>query len=74
MIPGHGGPTDIIKVLKYTLDYLVYMRQEVAKILEEMVGLEEAYEIDESAFAQLDTFHELARINAEQIFRAMEFE
>ena len=35
---------------------------------------EEAYEIDQSAFAQLDTFRELARINADRIFRAMEFE
>ncbi len=74
VIPGHGGPTVISEVRKYTLDYLVYMRQEVAKILEEMGGLEEAYEIDPSAFAQLDTFRELARINADRIFRAMEFE
>ncbi len=74
VIPGHGGPTVISEVRKYTLDYLVYMRQEVAKILEEMGGLEEAYEIDQSAFAQLDTFRELARINADRIFRAMEFE
>ena len=74
VIPGHGGPTDISEVRKYTLDYLVYMRQEIAKILEEMGGLEEAYEIDQSAFAQLDTFRELARINADRIFRAMEFE
>ena len=51
VIPGHGGPTDISEVRKYTLDYLVYMRQEVAKILKEMGGLEEAYEIDQSAFA-----------------------
>ncbi len=27
VIPGHGGPTDISEVRKYTLDYLVYMRQ-----------------------------------------------
>ena len=50
------------------------MRQEIAKILEEMGDLEEAYEIDQSAFAQLDTFRGLARINADRIFRAMEFE
>ena len=74
VIPGHGRPTVIGEVRKYTLDYLVYMRQEVAKILEEIGGLGEACKIDQSAFAQLDTFRELARINADRIFRAMEFE
>ena len=59
---------------KYTVDYLVYMRQEVERILEEIGGLEQAYRIDPSAFAQLDTFRELARINADRIFHAMEFE
>jgi hypothetical protein len=36
------------------------MKQEVVKVLEEMGGLEEAYEINQSAFAHLNTFHELA--------------
>ena len=56
------------------MDYMVYMRQEVERILKEIGGLEQAYKIDPSAFAQLDTFRELARINADQIFHAMEFE
>lgn len=74
VIPGHGRPTVMSEVKKYTLDYLVYMRQEVGKIIEDMGGLQEAYEIDQSAFAHLDTFRELARQNADRIFRAMEFE
>ena len=56
------------------MDYTVYMRQEVERILEEIGGLEQAYKIDPSAFAQLDTFRDLARINADRIFHAMEFE
>ena len=60
VIPGHGGPTVISEVRKYTLNYLVYIKQEVVKILEEMGGLEEAYEINPSAFAHLNTFRELA--------------
>tara|TARA_B100001093_G_C25905002_1_gene626169 strand:+ start:106 stop:216 length:111 start_codon:yes stop_codon:yes gene_type:complete len=36
------------------------MKPEVVKILEEIGGLEEAYEIDQSAFARLNTFRELA--------------
>jgi hypothetical protein len=36
------------------------MKPEVVKILEEIGGLEEAYEIDQSAFAHLNTSRELA--------------
>ena len=72
--PGQGVPIVISEVRKYTVDYLLYMRQEVERILEEIGGLEEAYKIDQSAFAQLDTFRELARTKADRIFHAMEFE
>ena len=72
--PRQGVPIVISEVRKYTVDYMVYMRQEVERILEEIGGLEQAYKIDSSAFAQLDTFRELARINADRIFHAMEFE
>lgn len=75
IIPGHGGPTTDIEVLtRYTHDYLVYMREQVAKILEEGGTLQDAYKIDQSAYAHLDTFDELALRNAGMIFRAMEFE
>jgi len=74
VIPGHGGPTNMQEVTKYTRDYLLYMRSEVEKILDEGGGLEDAYNIDQSAYAHLDTFFELNRSNAGQIFRAMEFE
>ena len=46
----------INEVRNYTVDYLVYMRQEVERILEEIGGPEEAYKMNQSAFAQLDTF------------------
>ena len=74
VIPGHGGPTNMQEVTRYTRDYLLYMRSEVEKILDAGGGLEDAYGIDQSAYAHLDTFFELNRSNAGQIFRAMEFE
>ncbi len=75
IIPGHGGPVDNYDVLtRYTRDYLVYMRQEVEKILDAGGGLNDAYQIDQSAYAHLDTFHELSRRNAALIFQQMEFE
>jgi len=74
VIPGHGIPTNMAMVTKYTRDYLIYMRSEVEKILDEEYGLAEAYKIDQSAYSHLDTFDELAKQNAGVIFRAMEFE
>ena len=74
VIPGHGSPTHMAEVTKYTRDYLVYMREQMAKIISHGGTLLDAYKIDQSAYAHLDTFHELARINAGLLFRAMEFE
>ena len=62
------------EVRKYTRDYLIYVREQVAKILEEDGDLQQAYEMDLSAYEQLDTFDDLAKQNIGRIFRAMEFE
>ena len=74
VVPGHGTPTNIVEVRKYTRDYLIYVRTEVARILEEDGDLQEAYEMDLSAYEHLDTFSDLAKQNIGRIFRAMEFE
>lgn len=74
IIPGHGGPTNIKEVTKYTKDYLVYMRDEVEKILDNGGSELDAYKIDQSKFSHLDTFNELALQNAGRIYRIMEFE
>jgi glyoxylase-like metal-dependent hydrolase (beta-lactamase superfamily II) len=74
VIPGHGTPTDMIEVRKYTVDYLKYVRQQVAKILEEDGDLQQAYEMDLSAYEHLHTFSDLAKQNIGRIYRAMEFE
>jgi hypothetical protein len=50
------------------------MRAEVAKVLDDDGSLQDVYAIDQSAYAHLDTFDELARLNAGRIYRAMEFE
>jgi len=74
VIPGHGGPTDMAEVTKYTLDYLVFLRAAVADVLDSGGGLIEAYKIDQSAYRHLDTYNELAGLNVDRVFRAMEFE
>lgn len=72
VIPGHGGPTDIETVRYYTQGYLRYLRDEIARILDEDGDLSDAYAIDQSAYAHLDTFDELARKNAGRLYRQME--
>jgi len=74
IIPGHGEPTNMVEVTKYTKDYLVYMRQEISKVIEDGGGLQDAYKIDQSAFSHLPTFKILDKQNVGRIFRAMEFE
>ena len=74
VIPGHGGPTDMAEVTKYTRDYLTYMRSEIQKILDADGDEQQAYKIDQSAYEHLDTYEFLALQNAGRIYRSMEFE
>ena len=74
VVPGHGEPTDMATVTTWTLGYLEHMRAEVGRILEEGGSLIDAYRIDQSTYRHLDTFDELAGLNADRIYRAMEFE
>jgi len=74
VIPGHGGPTDMAMVRKYTRDYLVYLREKVGAIIEGGGTLQEAYEIDQSPYMHLPTAEFLAKRNAGRVFQSMEFE
>ena len=62
------------QVRRYTRDYLVYLRGLIGKLLEEGGTLEEAYYVDQSPYAHLDTFEQLATRNAGRVFEQMEFE
>ncbi|MHB1051993.1 MAG: MBL fold metallo-hydrolase [Thiobacillus sp.] len=74
VIPGHGGPTDMPTVRKWTRDYLVHLRAKVAEVIKNGGSLDDAYKVDQSAYLHLHTADELARSNAGRVFRAMEFE
>ncbi|MEM6465453.1 MAG: MBL fold metallo-hydrolase [Pseudomonadota bacterium] len=74
VIPGHGTPTNMAQVRKYTRDYLLYLREKVGAYLDEGGDLAGAYYIDQSPYAHLDTFEELAKRNAGRVFEQMEFE
>jgi dienelactone hydrolase/glyoxylase-like metal-dependent hydrolase (beta-lactamase superfamily II) len=74
VIPGHGEPTDMATVTKYTRDYLLYLREKIGEVIENGGALQEAYEIDQSPYMHLPTAEFLARRNAGQVFQSMEFE
>lgn len=74
VIPGHGHPTNMDQVRLYTHDYLVYLREKVGEHLENGGALTDAYYVDQSPYAHLDTFEELATKNAGRVYEQMEFE
>jgi len=74
VIPGHGHPTNLAQVRRYTHDYLVHLRTVIGAHLAAGGDLASAYYVDQSAFAHLDTFEELATKNAGMVFVEMEFE
>jgi len=74
IIPGHGHPTNFAQVTRYTHDYLVYLRGKIQEHLDAGGDLASAYYVDQSPYALLDTFEELATKNAGIVFAEMEFE
>ena len=74
VIPGHGHPTNMAQVRRYTRDYLVYLREIVRKHIDSGGGLEEAFHLDQSRFSNWHTFKEVATRNAGRVFEQMEFE
>ncbi|MCZ4352733.1 MBL fold metallo-hydrolase [Roseovarius aestuarii] len=74
VIPGHGHPTNMDQVRRYTKDYLVYLREKIGEHLDAGGGLADAYYVDQTPYKTLDTFEELATKNAGRVFEQMEFE
>lgn len=74
VIPGHGHPTNMAQVRRYTKDYLVYLRGKIGDHLENGGDLADAYYVDQSPYAHLDTFEELSTKNAGRVYEQMEFE
>lgn len=74
IIPGHGVATDMATVIRDTKGYIDYMHAEVRKLLDDDLGLDEAYKIDQSAYEYLDAFDELAKKNAGRIYQELEMD
>ncbi len=74
VIPGHGHPTNMAQVTRYTTDYIKDLRAKIGAHIEEGGDLGSAYYVDQSNWAHLDTFEELATKNAGRVFEEMEWE
>lgn len=74
VIPGHGHPTNLAQVTRYTVDYLNDLREKIGAHIEAGGDLAGAYYVDQSRWAHLDTFEELATRNAGAVYAEMEFE
>ena len=74
VLPGHGHPTNMDRVRRYSRDCLVDLRDRIGAHLHEGGGLTEAYYSVPSAYAHLDTFDGLASRNAGRVLGQREFE
>ncbi|MCE8545557.1 MBL fold metallo-hydrolase [Ruegeria pomeroyi] len=74
VIPGHGHPTNLDQVRRYTYDYLTDLREKIGAHIEEGGDLASAYYVDQERWRNLDTFEELATKNAGRVFAEMEWE
>lgn len=74
LVPGHGHPTNMAQVTRYTHDYLVDLREKIGAHIDEGGDLAGAYYVDQERWRNLDTFKELATKNAGRVFEEMEWE
>jgi glyoxylase-like metal-dependent hydrolase (beta-lactamase superfamily II) len=74
VIPGHGHPTNMAQVTRYTSEYIKDLRAKIGAHIEEGGDLASAYYVDQSNWEHLDTFEELATKNAGRVFEEMEWE
>jgi glyoxylase-like metal-dependent hydrolase (beta-lactamase superfamily II) len=74
VIPGHGHPTNMAQVTRYTSDYLKDLRAKIRAHIDEGGDLAGAFYVDQERWRNLDTFEELATKNAGRVFEEMEWE
>lgn len=76
MVPGHGAAsTTPMKDLTLTRDYLIFLRSEMGKAVDDLIPFDEAYaRTDWSKYKNLPAFEEANRPNAYNTFLLMEQE
>lgn len=74
IIPGHGHAAPPGQARADTYDYLKFLRQKVAGVIESGGDAIDATRIDQSRFRYLKVFDKISRRNAQAVFNQMEFE
>ncbi len=76
LVPGHGGVAeDPNEAIGLTRRYLVFLREEMKRAVDDFVPFREAYDaIDWSDYKDLPAFEEASRRNAYQVYLSMEAE
>ena len=74
VIPGHGHPTNMDQVRRYTKGYLEYLRAQIRAHIDNGGELSDAYYVDQTPYRHLDTYEELATKNAGRVYEQMEWE
>jgi len=74
IIPGHGDPTDMATITKYTKVYLEFLKHSVENLLDEDAGLSDVYNIDSSKFKNFGLYRQLNNLNLEKVYKRFEFE
>ena len=75
-VPGHGAASrHVADDLRLTRDYLTYLRDQMARAVEELTPFDEAYRaVDWSRYAKLPAFGPANRLNASSVYLEMERE
>jgi glyoxylase-like metal-dependent hydrolase (beta-lactamase superfamily II) len=73
IIPGHGKPSSVAIAKKNTYDYLVFLKQEIAKVLKNDGDMLDAQKINQSKFHFLNNHKSIAGKNAGWVYEIMEF-
>jgi len=74
IVPGHGPVTDLKRATAETYDYLVYLRTQIGKLIEDGEPIEKGVNIDQSMFSHLQVFDQISKRNSQDIYMQMEFE
>ena len=74
IVPGHGPVTDLKRARAETYDYLVYLRTQIGKLIEDGEPIEKGVNIDQSMFSHLQVFDQISKRNSQAIYMQMEFE
>jgi glyoxylase-like metal-dependent hydrolase (beta-lactamase superfamily II) len=74
LVPGHGKPTTLERARADTEGYLQFLRSAVGKHMEEGNDITSIGAIDQSAYAHLLNFEQLAGRNAQKVFTELEWE